>query len=330
MEFWHYKSVGRELGPIDREDLKPLIQSGEIDGSTPVWKAGMDNWLPIKDTTLADLLTNIPRTDSAKTPPQSQGSILSSLQNEDAPNTIADLKKESSSRHEASAPQAPIIEPDEYLYDAFISYRHVEPDRNWAKWLHSALETYRVPKHLVNEKGLPPRIKKVFRDEDELPASSDLSNEIDTALANSKYLIVVCSPKTPKSEWVNAEVKKFREMGRNGRIISLLIAGKPENAFPRSLCEIRRFKDVNAGISYEAIEKVEPLAADVRPSRNESTGYLKKMALLRISACILGCTFDDLRQREEVRARRKMIKTTALLILIVAITVIVTIFLTGI
>ena len=42
-------------------------------------------------------------------------------------------------------------------YDAFISYRHVEPDRKWAKWLHTALETYRVPRRMVRTKGVPSR-----------------------------------------------------------------------------------------------------------------------------------------------------------------------------
>ena len=36
-----------------------------------------------------------------------------------------------------------------YHYDAFISYRHVEPDRAWARWLHAALETYRIPRKLA-------------------------------------------------------------------------------------------------------------------------------------------------------------------------------------
>ena len=36
-----------------------------------------------------------------------------------------------------------------FRYDAFVSYHHVEPDRAWAKWLHGALETNRVPKELV-------------------------------------------------------------------------------------------------------------------------------------------------------------------------------------
>ncbi|MBN1227699.1 MAG: hypothetical protein JXA79_11960 [Deltaproteobacteria bacterium] len=35
-----------------------------------------------------------------------------------------------------------------YVYDAFISYRHVERDRKWAKWLLDAFESYKVPKEL--------------------------------------------------------------------------------------------------------------------------------------------------------------------------------------
>ena len=35
-----------------------------------------------------------------------------------------------------------------FLYDAFISYRHVDRDRKWAEWLIAALEGYRVPKAL--------------------------------------------------------------------------------------------------------------------------------------------------------------------------------------
>ncbi len=84
-------------------------------------------------------------------------------------------------------------------YKAFISYRHVDLDRKWAKWLINKLETYRVPSRLVKE-GVPQRIGKVFRDDDEIPASSDLSRQIELALEGSKFLIVVCSPDTPQSK----------------------------------------------------------------------------------------------------------------------------------
>ena len=38
-----------------------------------------------------------------------------------------------------------------YRYDVFVSYRHKELDRAWAKWLVESLETFRVPKGLVEE-----------------------------------------------------------------------------------------------------------------------------------------------------------------------------------
>ncbi len=125
-----------------------------------------------------------------------------------------------------------------YRYDAFISYRHVEPDRSWAKWLHESLETYRVPQKLARQ-GVAPRVRRVFRDEEELSASADLRKEILARLAESRFLIVVCSPRTPQSKWVNAEVQRFRDMGRHDRILALLVEGDPSEAFPAALREIR-------------------------------------------------------------------------------------------
>ena len=36
-----------------------------------------------------------------------------------------------------------------YKYDAFISYRHTEPDKAIAEKLHRMLETYKVPKAVI-------------------------------------------------------------------------------------------------------------------------------------------------------------------------------------
>lgn len=223
-------------------------------------------------------------------------------------------------------PIGPVQEADgpsdakQYVYDAFISYRHVEPDRKWAKWLHSALETYRVPKKLVNERGVPRRIGRVFRDEDELPASADLNSEIELALQRSRFLIVVCSRRTPESEWVNKEVIRFRQLGRDERILALLVDGEPQESFPRSLREIRRTITDAEGRAIEEIEEVEPLAADVRPfpARREGPRLLKRMARLRLLACVLGCRFDDLRQREQERQKRRLVYFGAFMTLLFA------------
>ena len=201
---------------------------------------------------------------------------------------------------------------DGYRYSAFISYRHVEPDRKWARWLHSALETYRVPKRLRRERGLPARLGRVFRDEEELSASADLSWEIEQALEQSRFLIVVCSPNTPGSDWVNREVQRFRELGRSDHILALLIQGEPVDAFPRSLREIRRTVTDARGLSSEQVEEVEPLAADVRPVSGEM-GRARHQARLRLAAAVLGVRFDDLRQREHERKARRLVAAGAVL-----------------
>lgn len=191
-------------------------------------------------------------------------------------------------------------------YALFISYRHIEPDRMWAKWLHGALETYSVPELLVREHRLPQHIGRVFRDEEELAASPNLSKEIQQALDRSDYLLVICSPRTPQSKWVNAEVDYFRAIGRNDRILALLIEGEPAEAFPKSLCEIRRSLTDRDNVPHEDIETLEPLAADVRLIQGESVRHRKRMALMRLLAPILGCRFDDLRQREQERQTRRL------------------------
>src|SRR3954447_1547535 len=179
--------------------------------------------------------------------------------------------------HTTSIAPTPADEPAEpgCRYAAFISYRHAPADRRWAMWVHRALETYRVPKRVQRTAGLPPRVGRCFRDEEELAASADLPAEIDEALRQSKYLIVVCSPRTPQSEWVNREVERFREMGRGDRILALLTEAEPADSFPRALREIRTacpLPGYQAAASRYA-QPVEPLAADVRPETGHGGGH---------------------------------------------------------
>jgi hypothetical protein len=212
------------------------------------------------------------------------------------------------------------MQPDQnHRFYAFISYRHTEPDRRWAKWLHSAVETYRVPQKLRKERNFPPRVRPIFRDEEELPASSNLSEEIEEALKESRSLVIVCSPRTPESKWVNKEIVLFREIGRGSHILSLLIEGNPHEAFPQALREIRRHIADRQAHNSEEIDAIEPLAADVRPKANESSRHLKRMAKLRIIAGILGCEFDDLRQRDRERRIRNYILTVLASVALLAI-----------
>ncbi|MGD9879243.1 toll/interleukin-1 receptor domain-containing protein [Reyranella sp.] len=192
-------------------------------------------------------------------------------------------------------------EKSAYRYKAFISYRHADGDRQLAQWLHSSIETYRTPRRMVEE-GFASRLGVVFRDEEELSASANLSGAIEAALQESEFLVVICSPRTPTSRWVNEEVIRFRQLGRENRILACLIEGEPAQAFPPALHEVHGESGEPAGGNAA----LEPLAADFRPANGLSRSAIRRIAKLKLFSTLLGCRFDDLVLREQAR-RRKLI-----------------------
>ena len=65
----------------------------------------------------------------------------------------------------------------EYVYKAFISYRHKPLDKGVAKKIHFALEHYLIPREL-RDKNTGKRLGKVFRDQ-ELELIFQTSNRND-------------------------------------------------------------------------------------------------------------------------------------------------------
>jgi hypothetical protein len=116
-------------------------------------------------------------------------------------------------------------------YWAFLSYSH--RDEAWARWLHHALETYRIPRRLAqrsaasNSELLSERIYPVFRDRDELSGGFDLSAHIKAALEQSRFLIVICSPHAVASRHVQEEIDVFEGFGREHRVIVAEMLGVP-------------------------------------------------------------------------------------------------------
>jgi WD40 repeat protein len=192
-------------------------------------------------------------------------------------------------------------------YWAFISYSHM--DRKWGDWLHKALETYRVPRRLVGKESragkIPDRVFPIFRDREELPVSADLGSNINQALSESRYLIVICSPRSAKSRWVAEEIKTFKRLGRQDRILALIVAGEPnvgdkpgfsseDECFPEPM----RYRLTEAG--ELSGERTEPIAGDAREGKDG-----KNNAKLKLLAGLLGVNFDELRQREHERRLRR-------------------------
>ncbi|HET7161773.1 MAG TPA: toll/interleukin-1 receptor domain-containing protein, partial [Rhodanobacteraceae bacterium] len=192
-----------------------------------------------------------------------------------------------------------------FTYRAFISYSH--RDKAWADWLHKALETYRVPSRLVGTQTangeIPLRLNPIFRDREELSSSPELGTKINAALAQSENLIVLCSPASAASRWVNEEVLAYKRMGRSGRIFCLIVHGEPNASdLPgredeECFCPALRFVlDANG---QPTSERTEPIAADARPGKDG-----KPNAKLKLIAGMLDVGFDALKQREQQRRIR--------------------------
>src|ERR1700744_6472164 len=107
----------------------------------------------------------------------------------------------------------PLGRQDEaFAYRAFISYSH--RDKALTQWLHRELESYRIPAKLAGKITgvgvVPRRLRPIFRDREELPASGDLSAELSAALRQSMFLVVICSPAAARARWVNEEIIQFK------------------------------------------------------------------------------------------------------------------------
>jgi tetratricopeptide (TPR) repeat protein len=196
-------------------------------------------------------------------------------------------------------------------YAAFLSYNH--RDRDFARWLHRSIETYSPPSNV--RAAQTHALKPIFMDREELASSGDLAKSVRDALENSAALVVICSPNSATSKWVNEEVRTFQQLGRADRIFCIVAGGDPgklpqsvdafnESCFPPSLL-----------FDSEGNRLAEPLAADVR-----QTADGKKGAALKVIAGLLEVPYDMLRRREARRLQRRMWMITTASLVGVAIT----------
>jgi len=175
-------------------------------------------------------------------------------------------------------------------YGAFISYSR--SDVAFARKLHAALESYRLPRNAGESQAVekPDRIAPLFRDQDEVSASSNLGDTLRAALADSFALIVIASTDAANSRWVNAEIEEFARLGRAGRIFVAIppyISG--ERGFP-----------LNSIFPPALMSLGEPLAADFRPHCDGWT-----LGKLKLVAGVAGVDLVRLRDRDAARRLRR-------------------------
>ena len=205
---------------------------------------------------------------------------------------------------------------ESFKYYAFISYSR--KDEKVARWIHHKLENYSVPRRIQNNEHIASRkpFFPSFIDEEELSSSISLTELIESALINSKFLVVICSKDSSHSQWVNEEIQRFKRMGREKKIISVIYNGDPngkdeDRCFPESLFQILNsndaifdFKDQPLGINFRFFNSTQNQPnIFLQYSEWIKTNNQRKEGLLKIVADLLQIEFAELKQRDIIRRR---------------------------
>ena len=193
------------------------------------------------------------------------------------------------------------------FYNAFISYRHAKLDSAIAEHLVKQLEHFHVP-HKLKKNLRHQKITRIFRDKDELPITSDLTETITNALEKAEYLIVICSTNTKESIWVKREINTFLQTHTKDKILTVLCDGEPEEVIPQELLSMEKeYVDEN-GFTHKITIPVEPLSCDYRLPRSRAD----KEERPRLASALLGCSYDELlRRRRQYAIRRAAIVVAA-------------------
>lgn len=186
-----------------------------------------------------------------------------------------------------------------YKFAGFISYS--QKDKAWARRIHKALETYRLPVGLAGTAEAGNRkLGRFFRDDDELAGAPSLGAALTGALDDSRTLIVICSPNAAQSKWVDAEIRHFKSRGPEARVLAVIVGGSPDSDDPSVMCfppSMLRTVDADGNLTDEPDE---PLAPDAQKEK------LDRLTA-RLVAGVIGVEFDALWQREVRRKRRRQL-----------------------
>jgi hypothetical protein len=184
-----------------------------------------------------------------------------------------------------------MLRKNRFSYWAFISYS--SKDRRTGEWLRKRLENYCIPADLRGHTlsdgtKLGKYLRPVFRDRDELSCNTNLGEKIEEALTDSRCLVVLCSPNSAQSDWVNKEITEFQKMGRGGNILALILNGIPNSGSKTTECFPLALRN-----------QQEVIAGDLRPE-----GDGKDRGFFKIFAGIAEMDFDQVYKRHERAAQR--------------------------
>src|SRR5262245_19616877 len=183
-------------------------------------------------------------------------------------------------------------------YKAFISYSH-RLDGNLASSLQSCLHRFAKPWYRL-------RSMRVFRDKTSLAANPGLWPSLEEALGESEWLLILASPQSAGSHWVQQEIGWWLKNRSSSRLLIVLTDG--ELAWDEEARDFDWPKTTALPETLRGQIRDEPLYVDLRWARQAETLSLRdarlRGAVLDIVSPLLGRPKDEL-DGEDVRQMRR-------------------------
>ncbi|MGO9174139.1 MAG: tetratricopeptide repeat protein [Rhodomicrobium sp.] len=189
--------------------------------------------------------------------------------------------------------------PLPFTYKAFLSYSHA--DTAWAKWLHNRLEGFPLSGLGGRETALgpvPKSLRPIFRDREDFSAGHSLTDQTIASLDASAALIVLCSPASASSHYVNEEIRLFKSRHPGRPVIPLIVDGSPGGGALECFPPALRFELDADGAVTDRPSQI--LAADLREAADG-----RELALAKVVASLIGVPSDEVFRRAERERRRQ-------------------------
>ncbi len=188
------------------------------------------------------------------------------------------------------------------MFDAFISYSHAA-DEKLAMALQKGLHQFAKPIFKL-------RAIRVFRDKTTLAMTAQLWPEIEKALRDSRFFILMADPLSAQSEWVQKEVACWLGMERVKKMLIVWTGG--------DIAWNKAAKDFNwerttalPKALVGALDGEEPLYLDLRWARTEADLSRRHpqfaSAVAQLSAAIRGRNLDEI-FGDDVREQRRSLR----------------------
>ena len=216
------------------------------------------------------------------------------------------------------------MEQKEYKYFAFISYKSDDLKEAWS--LKKKLDDYKLPTLLCKQynKDRKPT-HEAFLDKTNIQPG-ELTKELRENLDNSHYLIVVCSPRSAKSEYVTAEIEHFTRNGRENEMFLFIIDSDPKNieeSFNPAILEAQRRWAERDG------EKREILGVNIKEKDVDKMFFIyrcpiigswlqRERAYMQLISALLHLEFEQLWSYQKIRLAEKVIAWVVGMILVLS------------